>query len=254
VLGDLRKMAKAGKRNDVCRLCLNVGELRYSHIVSEFLYEPLYDEKHRFLGIRPISRDAGKPERTLQKGIREYLLCDECEKGLAEYERYSAGLLRSLPPTAHRRPGEILEITGVDYQAFKLFQMSLLWRAGIASHPVFQEVDLGPHEDRLRTMITDGDPGEPWEYGCVMVALRGPGTIERVMRPPRKMRMIGHFAYSFIHWGLLWFYVVSHHANSLSGQGSFLSKTGVLTLHVGTTTAGDFMSEWKRNLVQVGVI
>ncbi len=103
-------------------------------------------------------------------------------------------------------------------------------------------------------MITDGDPGEPWEYGCVLVALRGPGTIERMMRPPKKMRMVGHFAYSFIHWGLLWFYVVSRHADCLPGQGSFLSKAGVLTLHVGSRTAAEFMGDWRKNLVEVGVL
>ena len=56
----------------ICRLCLVESELQDSHIISEFQYKPLYDEKHRFF---VISSDPRKNDFYEQKGFREKLLC-----------------------------------------------------------------------------------------------------------------------------------------------------------------------------------
>jgi len=72
---------------DICKLCKKEAELRYSHILPEFLYSGVYDELHRTLEITPDD------ERTIQKGIREYLLCQKCETKLSRYETYAAKLL-----------------------------------------------------------------------------------------------------------------------------------------------------------------
>lgn len=37
-----------------CKLCLKEKELMFSHIIPEFFYEPMYDEKHRFMQISTI--------------------------------------------------------------------------------------------------------------------------------------------------------------------------------------------------------
>lgn len=36
-----------------CALCLIADVLRHSHIISEFLYSAIYDEKHRFHVVDP---------------------------------------------------------------------------------------------------------------------------------------------------------------------------------------------------------
>ena len=59
-----------------CFLCLSEATLRASHVVPEFFYKPMYDEKHRFF---TVSSDPERRDRMHQKGVRESLLCDDCE-------------------------------------------------------------------------------------------------------------------------------------------------------------------------------
>jgi hypothetical protein len=69
-----------------CKLCLKKDKLRNSHVISEFLYTPLYDEKiHRFNVLSTIPEISKKFE---QKGIREKLLCDSCEQLISPSENY----------------------------------------------------------------------------------------------------------------------------------------------------------------------
>lgn len=221
-----------------CRLCLREPViLRHSHLLSEFLYKEVYDERHRTVGVDPRPE---KKDRILQKGLREYLLCGDCEGGLAKWEHYAANALENFPATGDKRPGEIAWVRGIDYCMFKLFQMSLLWRCSIAEGPTFAAVDLGPHQDKLRQMLLKADPGKPWQYGCIVAALRQPGSLKNMVRFPGKLRIEGHYAYHLVVRGLLWFFVVSSHAERLSGSGSFLSEAGDLPIHVSSETAKDF--------------
>jgi hypothetical protein len=87
------------------------------------LYLGLYDEKHRF---EQMSADPSESNKTLQKGLREPLLCDECEGLFAKWERYASMVLRGGTPIAVKQSGDRLSLTDLDYQSFKLLQMSIL--------------------------------------------------------------------------------------------------------------------------------
>src|SRR5262245_20501849 len=137
-----------------CRLCLTEGSLCDSHIYSKFLYNALYDEKHRVYGVRPF---LDSENAVLQQGLREHMLCATCEQHLSRYEGYAAKVLRNLPELGSKPPGAVVRVLGIDYTKFKLFQLSLLWRAGVTRQMSFREVNLGPHEERLRRMVLRGD-------------------------------------------------------------------------------------------------
>ena len=110
-----------------CRLCGREAELRLSHIMPELLYRPSYDEKHR---ATELIADQGR-QRFLQKGHRERLLCDDCEGCVGGYEKYfaDAWFRGGLRP---ERPKErIVHVAGLDYRLFKLFHLSVVWRAGV---------------------------------------------------------------------------------------------------------------------------
>ena len=220
-----------------CKLCGRYKRLRKSHIFPEFFYKTLYDEKHRVVGVTPWP-EAKNPY--LQKGLREYLLCEDCEGRFAVWERYAAIVLRELPDTASAKAGSVIEKTGVKYDTFKLFQMSVLWRAGVANHLTFSEVDLGLHESKLRAMLINANPGPPARYGCVLIGFRG-GSLKQFGRPPIRCRVKGHRAYIFLACGLIWLYVISSHSEQMSGQGSFLTTDGILRIHVGPVAAADFI-------------
>ncbi len=59
-----------GPPTTTCALCLE-RPLRDSHVIPEFLYKSIYDEKHRFYALA-----VGEYPGYEQKGIRESLLCE----------------------------------------------------------------------------------------------------------------------------------------------------------------------------------
>lgn len=239
-----------GNKSDPCKLCGGPGPLRKSHILPEFLYKSLYDEKHRYVGVRP---DPESKNPFQQTGLREYLFCGGCEDRLSAWETYAAEVLRNLPDTTQARPGEVVEVQGVDYTKFKLFQLSLLWRAGVATHPSFAEAALGPHLDNIRHLLNNDDPGHRSRYGCVLIGFRG-GSVARVGRPPTSCRIDGHRSLLFLMAGLIWFFVVSSHSGSMKGQASFLGPEGILRLHVGSGTAQEFLASVGESLTKAGLI
>lgn len=240
-------------KNEPCRLCQSEGELRFSHILPEFLYKPLYDEKHRFIGLRP-EPEPGANEDLLQKGIREYLLCGDCEQHLSKFERYASKVLRELPDTSRKPAGAVIRVTGIDYARFKLFQLSLLWRAGVSNQASFQGVCLGPHEQRLRQMIREGNPGEPLDYGCVLIRTRGPEKLDNFIKLPDYLRFLEHNAYQMILAGMVWTFVVSSHSNRIHEKDSFLAKNGTLPIHIATETGSGLIAGLGRALRKEGII
>src|SRR5665647_1213204 len=102
-----------------CALCLKEDELRESHILPEFLYEPLYDHKHR---LQVLSTAQDKANSLMQKGLKEQLLCDTCEQKLSIWEGYARKVIRGELPLTMTGERSLIYIEGLDYKSFKLFQ------------------------------------------------------------------------------------------------------------------------------------
>lgn len=236
------------KQRGICKLCLRQGELCESHVISEFLYEPLYDELHRAI---EVTATPGERERYLQKGLREYLLCTECEGHLNRWETPATHVFRGAAgAAAPLSPGQHLRIP-VDYRTIKLFELSILWRASVAEGPWFSKVSLGPHQETLRQRLLESDPGEPHEYGCLLIAMHGPNQLDQLLREPQRHRFEGHTVYSFLLAGLLWYFVVSAHSAKFPGQGSFLSANG-LAIGVSSKTEHEILRAMGKKLLALG--
>ena len=103
--------------------------------------------------------------RPLQKGLRERLLCGDCEQYLNNTcEIYFANTWLQNGPIQSHLPAKIIKIEGLDYTRFKLFHLSILWRAGVATREEFSSVNLGEHEEKIRKAIIEGDPGDSSFY------------------------------------------------------------------------------------------
>lgn len=196
----------------ICRLCLREKELcKKSHIIPNFMYRELFDEKHRMIKGTPVT---GERPQSLQSG--EYqggLLCPDCDNGiLGSYEAYASKVLYSggIPVTTRdiRKADDGLEITivqGLDYRKFKLFLLSLLWRASISTLPFFAAVDLGPYEKKLRIMLLTGDPGPSGTYPCVLTNYKRTRIPGQVVHAPLKGRLDdGKIIYAFIISGMMY--------------------------------------------------
>ena len=152
-----------------CALCLSDEELQLSHILPEFLYEQMYDDKHRY-NVLSVAPDV--KERIEQKGLRERLLCRKCESKFSKLERYASLVIKGgAPGVEGGRDGSIVSVKGVDYAKLKLFLLSIIWRAGVAQDRYFERVQLWPHQERIRTMLANDDPGDFDEYACIFFGL-----------------------------------------------------------------------------------
>ena len=138
----------------LCRLCLDDTDLCRSHIVPEFFYIPTYDSKHRAheTTLEPFD------QRYLQKGHRERLLCKDCEGKISKYETYVEHVWYRQKKLPDRMAHDVLVITGLEYSKFKLFHLSVLWRASVATRSPFDNISLGAHEETVRNMILTEDP------------------------------------------------------------------------------------------------
>src|SRR4051794_18890200 len=122
-------MAEHTSNLGTCALCENTRPLRLSHIVPEFAYKPIYDKKHRLISFSPLDVDAKWYE---QKGLRDRLLCDDCEGYFnTNFEHPFKQYWIDKNPLGRHAGQEVIVLDDVDYPRFKLFHLSVLWRASV---------------------------------------------------------------------------------------------------------------------------
>jgi hypothetical protein len=243
------------KVNGTCRLCLRIRPLLNSHVLPEFLYKDIYDPMHRFKSV-PAPSSEKKP-RLEQKGLTEPLLCSDCERRLSVYETYSAPVVRDMkasavPKVRQTEPSinDATVIPGVDYSKFKLFLMSLVWRAGVASGDFWEAVKLGPHDEKLRSRIYAGDPGKTHEYGCMIVRRDDvPQPFRTALVSPTRVRSAGgHICYFFVFNGMGWRFYVSSHTSQLPVDQPFLAPAGDLQIF---PDFDGFLRAWTNNALKM---
>ena len=144
----------------MCKLCLNMAKLCNSHVIPEFCYNPLYDNKHRAL---TINAD-GLKQKYIQQGFRDFLLCRDCENNFSLFEKrfkeywFDSGFI---PKTIKNK---IVTIEGYDYLDFKLFHLSVIWRMSVSEKEDFKSVSLGPYEEKLRKILFERSFVQEYKY------------------------------------------------------------------------------------------
>jgi hypothetical protein len=207
----------------ICKLCGQLKELRNSHIIPEFLYSNLYNQKHQMMGINGVGNRGWKP---LQKGITEKLFCESCEQLLNDY--YEKPFLKQWIMTPQLPdPWNVTDVhwIHIDYSSFKLFHLSVLFRAGVSSLPTFAAVKLGPHEDKLRKFIISYNPGESWQYPIFAYAVVHHKTnkIIQMITQPQQSKFGGRRCYGIMYGGAEWWVMVASDRNSEYEQISLKS-------------------------------
>lgn len=196
-----------------CRLCQKDRVLRNSHIVPEFLYGELYNNKHQLMGIHGRG---SKGCEVQQKGLREYLFCDDCEQHFNEcFEKPFRRAWVENCPLLDPWEAEDVYWIHVDYKSFKLFHLSVLFRAGVSSLPTFAQVSLGPHEERLRRMLWEQDAG-PVElypiFGYAVIHHKTKRVVQMVSKAQAN-KFGGRRCYGFMYGGVQWWIGVASDTN-----------------------------------------
>lgn len=224
----------------ICKMCGLTRELRNSHIIPEFMYAAIYDTQpnKRFYQIK--EQGGVYRTRVMQKGVREVMLCGECEAKLSKYEKYADENLYGKNGWARVRivnrvafdDGKtfMYEVEGFDYKYMKLFLDSLLWRLLVSE--VFETPDYGPEMmEKLRLSLVNETPLEELEFPCMIQPIMSePGkTVGKFMVSPMEKVLAGRKILYVLIDGLIFnFYVEGEPPQDQINP--FLTKSGELKL------------------------
>lgn len=183
------------------------------------MYKDLLDSKHCMKSARHqdgklISFNAFTGE------FEPNILCSECDnKILGGFESYANkvlydGFSLNLEEEPNISPDGVKDILfrNIDYKRFKLFLLSIIWRASISSRDFFENVRLGPHEKNIRKMLIEGDPGKPKDYCCFITSFLNVRPIKPdIILQPFQIRDSNGYQYFFLIAGLMYQYFISRH-------------------------------------------
>jgi len=231
-----------------CALCLQEKPLCKSHIIPEFAYTSLYDSNHKMWR---ISTDANTRTTWLSKGIYEELLCKDCENHVGAWETYARVVLDETRFPRRQTPfGWYL--SGVDYKRFKLFQLSVLWRAGVTKRPEFSDAQLPRKlKGRLRQMLLNSDPGDPLDFACVMLASERKIDItgDAVFMPECRIHK-GRGTCLFAMCGVFWGYAIPR-ANA-QAEEYVISRKGEMTIGRNEDDVRKFLGQFACGAKEAG--
>lgn len=224
-----------------CRLCLIDGNLlKRSHIIPEFMYRELYDEEHKIYRLSPK-----KPHNFKRLSIGVYesnILCHDCDNKiigrLESYARkvlYGGTLSKSQQPkfTTYRNQYGIEHtfIENIRYSDFKLFLLSILWRASISNRKYFEHVMLGSFEEELRLMIYNNDAREIEDFPCILMTVRNDVEWSKQLHvQPIRVKDESGSTYPFMISGTLYIYYVPNYFGHIELQDFCINNSNEMKI------------------------
>ncbi|WP_139352797.1 hypothetical protein [Algoriphagus sp. A40] len=207
------------------------------------MYKNLFDEKHRYI----VTSNSSIINKTSeyeppQSGIYEAnILCKSCDNSfLSILERYFSVFFHSEKISIEKSPKLIPKIdlngnkffycSNTDYGKLKLFFLSILWRSSISKKEFFKDINLGPHEEKIRKMVFENNPGNVDEYPVMLsIVDQSSGSPNDYIGQPRFSRFEGHHVATFWISSILFSVYVSSHPKpaksiemSLQPNGEFI--------------------------------
>lgn len=211
----------------LCPLCRVRDGDRKSHILSDFLYQDAYDERHSLISFDQELQRRGKRFSSYW----EQLFCSECEGRFGKWESYFADVWFNRPKRPIKLEQEFVVIRGLDYARFKLFHLSILWRASQSTLPAFASVSLGPHDEKIRDLLLREDASDPDVYPIAGRALRDDdGSFkDDILSLPAGTRIDGYHVYRMLYGGVFWYCAVASHHSDCPVPAA-LQRDGTITL------------------------
>ena len=141
------------------------------------MYKGMRNDQNQMVS-RTLSELSAKG-KLVQTGFYEKsILCADCDNRiLGRLDDYADGLLYGkgliIREDGFSPDGQIrmLNLQGIDYKKFKLFLLSVLWRAHISKNKFFENVNLGTEADKIRKIILNDVDVDESTYKIVMFAI-----------------------------------------------------------------------------------
>ncbi|MDX5346877.1 MAG: hypothetical protein LPJ89_11290 [Hymenobacteraceae bacterium] len=172
------------------------------------MYKKLFSDEQK---IAYVSDDFKSRSKLIHTGIYDsYILCHRCDNELiSSWETYASKLLyngnfkKEEQIHVENRVGhdglEYVNVKNVNYKKFKLFLLSILWRAHVSKHPFFSEVNLGSSEQKLKRMLLEEKPGRECDFEIILIYPKTSSDIpDYIIAKPRIIRKNGNTFYVFV--------------------------------------------------------
>ena len=205
-------------------VCLKEKQLvKKSHIIPDFLYSDIYDSNHKILKFRPYEYVHGV-KLVMKVSTGEYdtdVLCKECENHISKYESYAKNYLftgyfknQIKPKVTHYVNTQGIEfflVENTDYLKFKIFLLSILWRANISKREVFKEIQINEDSEYIRKMILDNNPGDITQYPILFwTYLTDKKIPHQIIGQPTIVKVREHYVAKFIIRGFWFMFVLNN--------------------------------------------
>ncbi|GBE16555.1 hypothetical protein BMS3Abin15_00376 [bacterium BMS3Abin15] len=232
-----------------CKLCLRkVDLLKKSHIIPDFMHKEIFDEKHRMIKFttQTPNSETSVPSSEYESNV----LCKKCDNEvIGNLETYVSrvlfgGRVRVATKNYIKPDGlEFTQVSGLDYKKFKLFLLSLLWRASISSRSFFGNVNLGPYEDEIREMILKGDPFMSGDFPCIITSYRKHNLPKEIVAEPKKIRLNTNIGYNFLIGGFMYIFKIIKNDKTKWILEAAVNKNGeVKIIHTPKKQAADLLA------------
>ena len=196
-----------------CKLCGRDNvTLRFSHIIPEFAYKPVYDANHRFID---FTEDPKSGAKFVQKGVREYLLCGDCEVLLSRYENDLSDFVINFFVTknnVNKIYGPHTLITKIKYDSIKIGILSIIYRMSVSRLPQYSGYQLGTYEDIIKDIILNNKHTDRYTFSTHIspVTRNGISYPDLIMTYEKPTTYKNHFKIQcFIMYGLLFDVMIS---------------------------------------------
>jgi hypothetical protein len=132
-----------------CALCNQLRPVHDSHIIPEFVYKSLYDDKHRAAALD--LRRAYIPY--VQKDSENDCCATRANTSSADGKMLSADFGSQRPSSRRRSVSLTSACLASRMMCSSSFTSLFFWRAGVAKSEAFCLVKLGPHEIHLQNIL-----------------------------------------------------------------------------------------------------
>jgi len=195
-----------------------------SHIIPEFIYEGLnlYDAQHKYFksDIHKFVVDDSKYDRIPKGEYEGDILCSDCDSILlGRIESYATTVLFGKNDfcsnggriTKNNSIAPVAVFENVDYVQFKLFLLSILWRASISKRDFFYNVKISEvHQENIRHMLYSNTAKDVNDYPIIVRSYKADETLPvAFIGQPKTEENLGMSAVTFLFGGLFITYYIT---------------------------------------------
>lgn len=226
-----------------CKLCKEEKELiRKAHIIPDFIYREskLFDENHKIVLLRKDDLKNDKKSQEVQSGFYESnLLCANCDnKIIGQYEDYARIAFYGGAYSPYGNPKcSVTEYESIceniSYTKFKLFLLSILFKASISISNFFREVTISEENiEDIRLMLINGDAKNVLDFPILVSTFKFSEVPEQMIIAPRKSIIDGENVYTFVFSGMLFSFYEGLQVNLSDFEYTLFPDNTMRILHI----------------------